>query len=234
MHKHDTLSGPSAAGTSPQQSTDETVHGKPAEIPPPSSLSRHSALEDAQALFTGTLLVSLGVALLGKAGLITGGTAGIAFLLHYLTGVSFGKLFFIINLPFFLLAVKKMGWRFTLKSFAAVSLLSAFSELLPQVFRLELLHTIYGSVMGGLLCGVGLLVLFRHRASLGGVNVLVLYLQERYGIRAGLVQLGLDAAILLLAIPMISFPAAMISLLGAAMLNMILAINHRPGRYMAV
>lgn len=40
-------------------------------------LARHSAFEDAQALVTGTLLVSLGVAFLGKAGLVTGGTAGI-------------------------------------------------------------------------------------------------------------------------------------------------------------
>ncbi|GIZ51637.1 membrane protein [Noviherbaspirillum aridicola] len=197
-------------------------------------LSKHSAFEDAQALVTGTLLVSLGVAFLGKAGLITGGTAGIAFLLHYLTGISFGKLFFAINIPFYVLAVRKMGWKFTLKTFCAVALLSASTELLPMVLHLDELNTIYGSVMGGLLCGVGLLVLFRHRASLGGINVLVLWLQERFGIRAGVVQLALDAAILLCAIPLISLPAVFISLLGAAMLNMILAINHRPGRYMAI
>jgi uncharacterized membrane-anchored protein YitT (DUF2179 family) len=197
-------------------------------------MQRHSLLEDVQALVTGTLLVSLGVALLGKAGLITGGTVGIAFLLHYLTGISFGKLFFAVNLPFYFLALKKMGWKFTLKTFVAVFLLSAFSELLPLVFRLEALNPLYAAVMGGLLCGVGLLVLFRHKASLGGINVLVLYLQERYGLRAGLVQLGLDAAILLLSIPKISLASVAISLLGAAMLNLTLAVNHRPGRYMAI
>jgi uncharacterized membrane-anchored protein YitT (DUF2179 family) len=197
-------------------------------------MQRHSLLEDVQALVTGTLLVSLGVALLGKAGLITGGTVGIAFLLHYLTGFSFGKLFFAVNLPFYFLALKKMGWKFTLKTFVAVFLLSAFSELLPLVFRLEALNPLYAAVMGGLLCGVGLLVLFRHKASLGGINVLVLYLQERYGLRAGLVQLGLDAAILLLSIPKISLASVAISLLGAAMLNLTLAVNHRPGRYMAI
>lgn len=207
----------------------ESATGEPAD-----ALSRHSAFEDAQALVTGTLLVSLGVAFLGKAELVTGGTAGIAFLLHYLTGISFGKLFFAINLPFYALAVKKMGWKFTIKTFCAVALLSAFTELLPRVLHLDQLNIVYGSVMGGLLCGVGLLVLFRHRASLGGVNVLVLWLQERFGIRAGLVQLGLDAAVLLCAIPLISLSSVIISLLGAAMLNLILAINHRPGRYMAI
>lgn len=197
-------------------------------------LQQHTLFEDMLALLTGTLLVSLGVAMLGKAHLITGGTVGIAFLLHYFTGMSFGKLFFAINVPFYFLAVKKMGWKFTLKTFAAVGLLSAFSELLPLMFSMEDLNPLYGAVMGGLLCGVGLLVLFRHRASLGGINVLVLYLQERYGLRAGLVQLGLDAAILMLSIPMISLTSVTISLLGAAMLNLTLAVNHKPGRYMAI
>ncbi|WP_292933438.1 YitT family protein [Noviherbaspirillum sp.] len=198
------------------------------------SLQHHTMFEDMQALVAGTLLVSLGVALLGKAHLITGGTVGIAFLLHYVTGISFGKLFFAINLPFYYLAVKKMGWKFTVKTFGAVFLLSMFSELLPLVIKVDMLNPLYAAVMGGLLAGVGLLVLFRHKASLGGINVLVLFLQERYGLRAGLVQLGLDAAILMLSIPMISLTAVAVSLLGAAMLNLTLAINHKPGRYMAI
>lgn len=197
-------------------------------------LQKHTLFEDIQALVTGTLLVSLGVALLGKASLITGGTVGIAFLLHYVTGLSFGKLFFAINLPFYYLAIKKMGWKFTMKTFAAVFLLSVFSELLPMVIKFDTLNPVYAAVMGGLLCGVGLLVLFRHRASLGGINVLVLFLQERYGLRAGLVQLVLDATILLLSLPKIGIGAVAISLLGAATLNMTLAINHKPGRYMAI
>ena len=197
-------------------------------------IARHTLFEDVQALVAGTLLVSLGVAMLGKAHLITGGTVGLAFLLHYLSGISFGKLFFAINLPFYWLAVRKMGWKFTLKTFSAIFLLSAFSEVLPHVFTMEEIDPVYAAVMGGLLAGVGLLVLFRHQASLGGVNVLVLFLQERYGLRAGAVQLGLDAVIMLASIQTISFGAVAVSLLGAAVLNITLAINHRPGRYMAI
>ncbi|MGE5490437.1 MAG: YitT family protein [Actinomycetota bacterium] len=201
------------------------------ETPPPPP---HTLLEDAQALIAGTLLISLGVALLGHAGLITGGTVGLAFLLHYLTGISFGKLFFTINLPFYALALKKMGREFALKTLAAIALLSVLSELLPLVLHLESINPLYAATMGGLLMGVGILILFRHRASLGGLNVLVLYLQERFGWRAGLVQLGLDAAILLSSLLMIPAAAVAISLLGAAVLNISLAINHRPGRYMAI
>lgn len=197
-------------------------------------IARHTLFEDVQALVAGTLLVSLGVAMLGKAHLITGGTVGLAFLLHYLSGISFGKLFFAINLPFYYLAVKKMGWKFTLKTFSAILLLSVFSEVLPRVFTMDAVDPVYAAVMGGLLAGVGLLVLFRHQASLGGINVLVLFLQERYGLRAGAVQLGLDAVIMLASIQTISLGAVAVSLLGAAVLNLTLAINHKPGRYMAI
>ncbi len=198
------------------------------------SAPRHSFLEDAQALLAGTLLVSLGIALVGKAGLITGGVVGLAFLLHYATGVSFGILFFLVNLPFYWLAWQKLGRAFVLKTFVAVALLSVLTEALPGVLGLYHINSFYAAVMGGLLMGVGLLILFRHRASLGGLNVLVLYLQERYGWRAGTVQLGFDVLILLASMPVISAASVMISLLGAAVLNLTLAINHRPGRYMAI
>ena len=60
----------------------------------------HRPYEDVQALVTGTLFVALGVVLFGQAGLLTGGTAGIAFLIRYSTGMDFGLSFFLVNLPF--------------------------------------------------------------------------------------------------------------------------------------
>lgn len=195
---------------------------------------RHTLLEDMQALLSGTLLVSLGVALVGKAGLITGGVVGLAFLMHYATGIGFGILFFLINLPFYWLALKKLGRAFVLKTFTAVALLSVLTEIIPGVLEIEWVNPVYAAVTGGLLMGVGLLILFRHRASLGGLNVLVLYLQERYGWRAGIVQLVFDVAILLASVPMISAVSVGISLIGAVVLNLTLAVNHRPGRYMAI
>ena len=58
---------------------------------------RHTHFDDAQALVTGTLFIALGVVMFKHAGLLTGGTAGLAFLAHYATGIGNGKLFFAIN-----------------------------------------------------------------------------------------------------------------------------------------
>ena len=95
-------------------------------------VTRHHWYEDIQALVIGTLFVALGVVMFGTAGLLTGGTAGIAFLIHYATGMSFSLAFFMINLPFYVFAWKRMGQAFTLKTFAAVGLLSLFTYFLPQ------------------------------------------------------------------------------------------------------
>lgn len=199
--------------------------------PPP---ARHRPHEDVQALFTGTLFVALGVIMFRECGLLTGGTAGLAFLLHYATGWNFSLLFFLINLPFYGLALRRMGKVFTLKTFAAVGLLAALAQWVPQWIHIDQLSTGFAAVAGGLLMGTGMLILFRHRASLGGFNVLVLWLQERFGWRAGKVQMAFDCAIVLAAFAVVDWQQIAWSVLGAVVLNMTLAINHRPGRYMAV
>jgi uncharacterized membrane-anchored protein YitT (DUF2179 family) len=195
---------------------------------------RHRPYEDIQALLTGTLFVSVGVVMFGHTGLLTGGTAGVAFLVHYATGWNFGLVFFVINLPFYGLAFKRMGKRFTVKTFAAVGLMAVLSNVVPQMVRFDALNPAFTAVFGGLLMGAGMLILFRHRASLGGFNVLVLYLQERFGWRAGRLQMGLDCAIVLGAFALTDWQHIALSILGAVVLNQTLATNHRAGRYMAL
>jgi uncharacterized membrane-anchored protein YitT (DUF2179 family) len=199
-----------------------------------STVDRHSFFEDAQALVTGTLFISLGVAMYNTTGLLTGGTAGLAFVLHYATGVSFGKVFFAINLPFYWIAWRKMGRAFTAKTFVAVALLSLLAEFHPLAVSFASLQPAYAAVMGGLLMGAGFLMLFRHRASLGGVGILALYLQEARGWRAGKVQMAVDGLIVTGAFFVVAPLQVMYSLLGAVALNLILAVNHRPGRYVAM
>jgi uncharacterized membrane-anchored protein YitT (DUF2179 family) len=191
----------------------------------------HTPFEDVQAIFTGTLFVSLALILFGQAGLMTGGTAGAAFLLHYATGISLGKLFFLINLPFYWFAWRRMGREFTLKTFAAISLLSAMTEWSPRLFAIDRLHPLYAAVLGGLLLGSGCLFLARHRASLGGATIVSLYLQQAHGWRAGKVQMAIDCTVVALALTVLPPVQVAWSVLAAVVMNLFIAINHKPGRY---
>ncbi|CAN5713673.1 YitT family protein [soil metagenome] len=198
------------------------------------AIAHHSLFEDVLAIFTGTLFVSLGVAMFNQVGLLTGGTAGLSFLIHYRTGLSFGLVFFLINLPFYWLAWRRMGWRFTLKTFCSVALVSVMSGLHPKLLTLNALTPFYVAVIGGLLMGVGFIVLFRHHASLGGINILALYLQDKHGIRAGKLQMGIDIVIVMTSLLVVSPMALVASILGAVVLNLAIALNHRPDRYIAM
>ena len=73
--------------------------------------SDHSLFEDIQALVSGTLLFAFAIVLFRHAGLLTGGTAGLAFLGHYASDVSFGLLYFLINIPFYIFGFLAAGPR---------------------------------------------------------------------------------------------------------------------------
>lgn len=190
---------------------------------------RLQLLDDAQALLTAAAFIALGTAFLRHARLLTGGVTGVALLLARVTPLSFGQLLVLANLPFLWLAIRRKGWPFTARSLVAVLLVSVASDHLEAVIRLDRLNPVYAAAMGGVLFGIGLLILFRHQASLGGLNVLALLLQERYGIRAGLFQMGVDAGIVAASL-LVAPPATVaLSVLGAVALNLVLAVNHRPG-----
>jgi uncharacterized membrane-anchored protein YitT (DUF2179 family) len=193
----------------------------------------HSLFEDAQAFVLGAAMCALGVEFLRGNGLVTGQTAGLAVLLSYVAPWSFGVLFVLVNLPFWALALARMGLRFTLRSVIAVGLLALFSELLPGALVFERLDPAVGAALAGACIGLGLIVLFRHGASLGGVGVLALWLQERTGFRAGWTQLGFDAVLFAAALAVMDPVLVAWSLLGAVIVNLIVAVNHRRDRYIA-
>ena len=194
-------------------------------------LEHHKWYEDVQALLLGTLLLSFGVTLYSEAMLITGGVAGTSLLVEFATPLSFGLVFFVLNLPFYALSIMRMGWGFTLRTFVAVAMISAETRLLPYLVDFSLLNEIFAAVAGAAMMGVGLVMLLRHRAGIGGITILSQFLQDKGVIRAGIFQLGVDLCILVAALFILPLKLVALSILGAFVLNLTVAINHKPGRY---
>lgn len=194
----------------------------------------HSWLDDGHALLAGSLFVALGLVMFAHAGLLTGGVAGVAFLVSYATGWGLALCFFGFSLPFFGLSWRRLGPAFTLKSLVAVSLVSVFTALAPKVVRFELLNPWVASVPEGFLIGFGLLALLRHQASVGGVNIVAQWLQQTRGVRAGHVQMAVDILVVLAALAVVPPERVLQSVLGAVAIGAILTLNHRPGRYLGV
>ncbi|MDO5642507.1 MAG: YitT family protein [Paracoccus sp. (in: a-proteobacteria)] len=203
------------------------------EISPPQEppQNRHSALDDAQGLAYGSFMAALSVVVLTHLGFVTGQTAGIALLISYATGWGWAWVFFIINIPFYWFGWRRFGPGFVAKSLFAVTLTSALAAVLPRYISFADLNPALGAVMIGAFTGSALIALFRHGASLGGIGIVGLYIQDATGFRAGWVQLIVDAAIFAVALLLLNPVAVAWSFLGALVANLTIAINHRRDRY---
>jgi uncharacterized membrane-anchored protein YitT (DUF2179 family) len=197
----------------------------------PSVPMPHTLLEDAYGLIAGVLFAAIGIAMLKAAGLVTGGVAGIALLVSYLVALPVGTLFMAINLPFFLFAYVFMGWRFAVKSVLGSVLIMALLQVIPHAFVLNYVHPAFAALIGGTLCGMGVLAFARHGAGLGGTGIVTMWLSKRFGINPGRSQLAIDCVILLVSLTVVAPTLVGWSALSGVALSAMMMTWHKPGRY---
>lgn len=194
---------------------------------------RHTWIDNLQGQAFGVVMIAFGMSMLHSLGLITGQVAGLAFLVTYATGMSFGMAFTLINLPFYLLAALRMGAAFTWRTLAAVTAVSVMTNVAGHYISYSHLDPAVGAVLAGLCVGIGLIGLFRHQASCGGMSILAAYVQERTGFKAGWLLMGFDLVLFAAAAFMLPGERVMYSLVGAITMNLFVAWNHRYEWYIA-
>ncbi|HEV7286953.1 MAG TPA: YitT family protein, partial [Kaistia sp.] len=158
-------------------------------------------------------------------------TAGIAFLTNKATGLDFGSVFFVINVPFFIFAYLAFGPLYLLRSVIAAALLSVETTLRPSLLTFGHIEPILAAAMGGLLIGMGMLSLIRHQAGIGGFATAAVYLQERRGWRAGKLLMAADLCVMAAAFLLLQPSQVALSVFAVICLNIVLAFYHKPGRY---
>lgn len=123
-----------------------------------------------------------------------GGVTGIAIILHYLNGwqVSWGVL--LLNLPLFAIGLKMVGRKFLFLSILGVGMLSLSLQYTSGLSVLTQ-DTLLASVFGGVLTGIGMGLIFRSRGSLGGTDILAVFLSRNTPLSVGQILLGIDAII---------------------------------------
>ena len=127
-----------------------------------------------------------------------GGVTGIATVLSSLTGLSVGLLSFIINVPLFLTGWRQVGWRFAVRSFIAMVLLSLFIDLLPPLNPTG--DIMLATVFGGVLLGVGLGLVVRAGATTGGTDMAAKMIHRLAGfLSIATILFIIDATVVLIA-----------------------------------
>ena len=109
-----------------------------------------------------------------------GGISGLAQVFVELTGFgTVGLLSILINLPLFVLGGLKIGRRFFVGSMLGMVLSSVLIDLFAIYATLEM-EPLICVLYGGVLCGLGLGIVFVFGTSTGGSDILVRLLKLRY------------------------------------------------------
>ena len=134
--------------------------------------------------------------------IITGGTAGLALLLHYITPLTIGSLIALINLPLLILGSKYLGKMFAIRTVITIILISLFVDFLSQIIKLEpfIIDTILSSIFGGIFIGLGLALVIKGNSSAGGSTIIAKIISSKTEIKPAQVILVIDTIIILSAL----------------------------------
>ena len=148
----------------------------------------------------GSAIFAIGFSMfLAPNDMSAGGISGLALIFVELTGLgTVGILSILINLPLFLLGGLKIGKRFffgsALGMFLSSILIDAFAGI-PFPVAEPLVATLYG----GVLCGLGLGIVFVTGTSTGGSDILVRLLKLRYrNVPIGQISMFFDLIVVIL------------------------------------
>ncbi|WNB90312.1 YitT family protein [Bacillus sp. NEB1478] len=180
----------------------------------------NTKIQKSLAILAGLFLTAAGMKILNIHSLTFGGTAGIATLGSFLSNWSWGILFLIVNLPFFILSIRKLGWTFSISTFLCILLVSAITDLLTYI-HFPTVTPIFASLFAGTLIGVGVSLVLNSGASLGGIHILALYLEQKSNINRGLTLFVTDFMIVSSAIVIVGFNNAFISIFSISIASFI-------------
>ncbi len=148
----------------------------------------------------GCAMFALGFNLfLEPHGLNTGGISGLSMILVELLGFgTIGLITAIINLPLFAIGGMKIGKDFFWLSFVGMVLSSAFIDLFVYIPRPEL-DPLLSTLYGGVICGLGLGMVFSTGGSTGGSDIVVRLLKLRWQhVPIGVINMAFDLCVAVL------------------------------------
>jgi len=151
-------------------------------------------------IIIGSFITSVGVVgFLIPNKIVTGGTAGLSIVFHYLFNLPTGVLMFLINFPLLLISIKYLGKKFAIRTIVTIILLSVFIDLLSEIIHFPILstNTLLATIYGGIGVGIGLGLIFKGDSSAGGSTIIAKLVTSKTGFKSGSVILFLDIIVVI-------------------------------------
>lgn len=147
-----------------------------------------------------------------------GGFTGVGQLIHHATGFPVGVCAFLLNVPLFAFSMKKMGWRFGLRSFVTMILLSVVIDYAP--FESVTSDMLLATVFGGICSGVGFGLVLRGSATTGGSDMLASLIHRFFPtVRVGQATFVIDALVIVASAFVFDAESAMYAVMAVFLSN---------------
>jgi len=144
----------------------------------------------------GLILVSCGWKWFIMPHHITGGGAtGLSAIIQYGFKIPIFITYFAINFVLIIIAVRKIGWAFSIKTIFGVSVLTIALALNPQITPPLVKEQFMSVILGGLLNGAGIGIVFLNNGSSGGTDVIAKLVTQKRNLTLGRVMLYCDVVI---------------------------------------
>ncbi|MFA5624565.1 MAG: YitT family protein [Bradymonadales bacterium] len=182
----------------------------------------------------GSFALALGIAVfMLDANIVPGGVTGISMAINYLTDISVGKLIWILNVPLFIWGVIELGSAFGVRTFYGFTTNAFFIDLIRgdipgfehvqwnklSFVQFMLEHDFFFLVLiGSILTGIGLGVVFKFKGTTAGTEIVSAILKKRFGIKPGMAILYVDFFIII----------------GAGIVIYITQVSDRPVIYLII
>jgi uncharacterized membrane-anchored protein YitT (DUF2179 family) len=154
--------------------------------------------EDYLLITMGLVIFSLAWTLFIIPAQITGGgVSGIGAVLFYATGIPVGITYFVVNIFLVGIAIKILGASFGVKTIYSMAIVSLALTFTQNIIAEPLVDdTFLSAVLGGILSGVGLGIVFSKGGSTGGTDIIAAIIIKYRNISPGRVIMYCDVIII--------------------------------------
>ena len=181
------------------------------------SKKHRKAIRDYIFIFIGAFIMAAGVGIfLVDARVVPGGVSGLSMAFHYLSGeqIPVGLMMWVINIPLYIWGVRELGRQFGIRTLIGFTSNSFFIDLLrgsipgfrfislhntPSMIALRENDFLLCVIVGGVLLGIGLGIIFKCKGSTAGSDVVAAVARKRWGIKPGITFMTLDFVVILIA-----------------------------------
>jgi uncharacterized membrane-anchored protein YitT (DUF2179 family) len=180
-------------------------------------------LRDILFILVGAFIMAAGIGIfLVDAKVVPGGVSGLSMTVHYLSGnkLPVGLVMWMFNIPLYVWGIRELGKQFGFRTFLGFTSNSFFIDLLRgQIPGLSSIHLhdhpslvamrqddfLLMVLVGGVLLGVGLGIIFKFKGSTAGSDILAAVARKRWGIKPGTSFMVADFCVIMTAGAVIHF-----------------------------